>query len=638
MSDRAGSANSISNSASAAAIKSPRGSNPERSGSEREIPGQGCIGLPIEAGNHAVARFVQRKDDVPPSTAATIAPPDDVKLFESPIENLFGMLGTKKSLKGSFKLPVDNKTFLGGYVAVEGLTGSAEAGLEVARSGNGTVLSTTKGGSVDAKRNPKERQNEIESKGKAIGLDLKTTHAGLLNAVIEFMGGKPVGTSGEMKWLGLDGMVDKDGKLDSAGLGFEITEKMEFAFEDGFSFTPSVSLSVNLASVDLKNHKIAVAGAAVNIAGEGAKKSSLPPLDIAGFRTPKFDKTISLKVSGSVNARLNEKKVGRKLLEFIGKQAAGRVAPTLLKVVQGLESPAAKMITGGVMTVCNVLDAYIEGDRQKNLGELAANMPYVYGGGFMNGFANTAVSAPATAQGPVSQFQSAGQAAGKRAKADAIERAKTAPGAADFTAVELEKGIDELLKEKPLGLEAIAVQARKPVDEYVLNKFVETRTNGATDVFDFLGNTDHKIDPKNPEASQEYRHFRDRVLKAYTTRTNDPYYSDTAIKNAYAAADKEGVPPEKLQAWLANYMQGKAQGAIDSAEPDTRMDALMTKKKLLNDLLGGWVSDEDIRKVQPIVLNTPKEAGRQELLVICRSWKPQLNAKQAKLLSDLTGA
>jgi hypothetical protein len=552
------------------------------------------------------------------------------------------MIGSKKSLKGSYKLPLKDRPVLGGYVVVDGLTGSAEAGLEVVRSGNGTVLSTTKGGSIGAARNPKEQKSEIESKGKAIGLELKTTHDGLLNDAVKHMSANALGTSQEVKWFGLDTMVDKEGELGSADLGMEATEKMEISLGGGFVVTPSVSLSLNIASVDMKNHTVKVGTAAITVAGEGAKKGTIDPIDIGGFRTPKYDKTVSLKLAGSVNARINEKKVlaklALKLFEAVGKQAAGRLAPRLIKVVQGLESPPAKMIVAGVMSVCNVLDAYIEGDRQKNLGELAANMPYVYGGGFMNGFGKMVVSPPATAQGPVAQFQAAGQDAGRKARIEAVEKAKTAPGASDFSTVELEGAIDDRLRTNPLGLEAIAVQARKPVDDYVLSKFVETRTNGATDVFDFLGNTDHKIDPKNPESSQEYRHFRDRILKAYTTRTNDPYFSDTAIKNAYAAADKQGVPPEQLQAWLANYMQGKAQGAIDSAEPDTRMDALLSKKKVLNDLLGGWVSDEDIRKVQPIILNTPKEAGREELLVICRSWKSQLNAKQAKLLSDLTGA
>jgi hypothetical protein len=184
----------------------------------------------------------------------------------------------------------------------------------------------------------------------------------------------------------------------------------------------------------------------------------------------------------------------------------------------------------------------------------------------------------------------------------------------------------------------VAADARQQVDAYVLKKFVDTRTNAATDIFDFLAGTDHKIDPSNPESSPEYVHFRDKVLKAYTTRTNDPYYQDTALKNAMAKAQQEGVKPDQLEAWIANYMQQQAQGAIDAAEPDTRGDELEGKKKAINDLLSGYVSDEDIRNVQPIVLNTPRDKGRDDLLAVCRRWKPELNERQAKLLSDLTGA
>ena len=316
-----------------------------------------------------------------------------------------------------------------------------------------------------------------------------------------------------------------------------------------------------------------------------------------------------------------------------------RLLPQVAKGLGFLTGVPAKMITAGVMTVCNAIDAYIEGDRQKHLGELAATLPYVYAGGFLSAFKKTAAGAPATPYGPVAQFLAAGGTTGKEAREKVVSDVKATPEGKGATDAEVETAVDDAIKSKPVfGVANVAQEARKPVDDYVLKKFIDGRTNAATGIFDFLGGTDHKIDPNNPEASPEYVKFRDHILKAYTTTTNDPYFNDTALKNAMKEAEKQGIKPDQLEGWLSNYMMKKAQGEIDEAEPDTRMDELETSKKTVNDLLSGYVSDDDIRAVQPIVLNTPKDKGRDQLLSICRKWKGDLNERQSKLLSDLTGA
>ncbi len=623
------------------AERTPRSTAAE--GSSGGIP-VGVVGaVQAGAGNRAVARLVQRDGPTPPPSAAPPTP-DEVKFFESPIENLVGMIGKKKSIKSQLKWPMERAVWKD-WVILEGFSVTAEAGLEIARAGNTTVLSLQQGGAQSATR--EQRKSELEGRGKTIGAELKTTHDGILTQ-IRGKAGAIQGEALEVKWLGLEGMIGNDEKgnerFDEVGLGAEVTEKIEIPLFDKVKFTPSVSLGVGLVGADMKSSppKVKVGAASLNAAGEVAHKESLSPLDIAGLRTPRYDKAWTVKVTGSAHARLNEKKIAQKLAEkiavVVAEQAAKRALPAVVRSLKMLDGPEAKMITIAVLMVCNGIDAFIEGDRQKNLGELAASLPYVFAGGFMSTYKKMPVSAPATAYGPVAQFQEAGSGAGTKARAAVIEEVKKHPDAKGHTDAEITTEVDAAIKEKPYGMAQVAAEARKQVDDYVLKKFIDTRTNAATDIFDFMAGTDHKIDPNNPESSPEYVHFRDKVLKAYTTRTNDPYFQDTALKNAMAKAQQEGVQPDQLEAWLANYMQKQAQGAIDAAEPDTRGDELEGKKKAINDLLSGYVSDEDIRNVQPIVLGTPKDKGRDELIAVCWKWKFHLNERQAKLLSDLTGA
>lgn len=615
----------------------------------RRASGEGAAGLPVGVvgglqagiGNQAVARLVQRESPGPtPPTSAAPPTPDEVKFFESPIENLVGLIGKKKAIKSQLKWPMNRKVW-NDWVVIEGFSVTAEAALEIARAGNTQVLSLQQGGAQSANR--EQRKSELESRGRTVGAEIKSTHDGIITQ-LRGRTGAIAGEALEVKWLGLEGLIGRDGKgderFDEVGLGAEVTEKVEIPLFDKVKFTPSVSLSVGLVGADMKHTPPAVKVGAVslNAAGEVAHKESLPPLDIGGLRTPRYDKAWTVKVTGSATARLNEAKIAQKLAIMIAEQAAKRALPAVVRGLKILEGPEAKMIVAGVLIVCNGIDAFIEGDRQKNLGELAASLPYVFAGGFLSSYKKLPVSAPATAYGPVAQFQEAGAGTGAKARSAVIEEVKKQPEAAGHTDAEIVKEVDEAIREKPYGMAQVAADARQQVDAYVLKKFVDTRTNAATDIFDFLAGTDHKIDPSNPESSPEYVHFRDKVLKAYTTRTNDPYYQDTALKNAMAKAQQEGVKPDQLEAWIANYMQQQAQGAIDAAEPDTRGDELEGKKRAINDLLSGYVSDEDIRNVQPIVLNTPRDKGRDDLLAVCRRWKPELNERQAKLLSDLTGA
>jgi len=618
-------------------------------GQERQrASGDGAAELPVGVvgslqagiGNRAVARLVQREPPGPtPPTSAAPPTPDEVRFFESPIENLVGTIGKKKSIKSQLKWPMNRKVW-NDWVVLEGFSITAEAGLEIARAGNTTVLSLQEGAAQSATR--EQRKSELEGRGRTVGAELKTTHDGLITQ-IRGKTGAIQGEALEVKWLGIEGLVGRDDKgnerFDEVGLGAEITEKVEIPLFDKMKFTPSVSLSLGLVGADMKSSppSVKVGAVSLNAAGEAAHKDSLPPLDLAGLRTPRYDKAWTVKVTGSGTARLNEAKIAQKLAIIVAEQVAKKALPAVVRSLKILDGPPAKMIAIGVMTVCNGIDAFIEGNRQKNLGELAASLPYVFAGGFMSTYQKMAVSAPATAYGPVAQFQEAGAGTGTKARAAVVDEVKKHPDATGRTDAEIATEIDAAIKEKPLGMAQIAADARKQVDDYVLKKFIDTRTNAATDIFDFLAGTDHKIDPNNPESSPEYVHFRDKVLKAYTTRTNDPYFQDTALKNAMERARQEGVQPDQLEAWIANYMQKQAQGAIDAAEPDTRGDELEGKKKAINDLLSGYVSDEDIRNVQPIVLGTPKDKGRDDLIAVCRNWKLQLNERQAKLLSDLTG-
>jgi hypothetical protein len=606
----------------------------------------------LPAGNAAVARLVdggliRRAPDAPAAAPASggggsTPQPGDDKHFDSAFDKALGLVGKKKSKKTSVNLPHD-KSFFNGWAKSEGTTFAGEVSVEVAKSGATTIISAGQGTS-SARSNEMQdygkRKTQLEGEGQTVGLEAKTAFEAVAGTTPDWLGSKATSRSSELKWAGLEALVSKDAngkeKLSEASIGVEWTGKYEITLADGWKATPQVSAAVTLmaASYGETVPKVKIAVGTVSAHMEGAYKKQIATRDIAGLRLPAYEQTYAAKLSGSYGIRLNEEKVAKEIAIKVAEKVAVKALPQLVRGLRVLDSPPAKMITIGVLTVANAIDAYIEGDRQKNLGELAATLPYVFAGGFLSTYKKMPVSAPATSNGPVAQFQTAGAAAGTKARGEIVAEVKKLPEASGHSDEEIGKEVDAAVKDKPMGLPTIAGIARTEVDAYVLKKFIEGRENSATKVFDLFGGTDHKIDPNNPEGSAEYVHFRDKILKAYTTRQNDPYYSDTAFKNAVQAAEKAGVPPDQMEAWIAQHMQKQAQGSIDAAEPETRGDDVEKAKQEVRSLLSGWVSDDDIRQAGRVLSNVPKEKREEVKAVMIEMRNSLVSDSQAALLDE----
>lgn len=234
-----------------------------------------------------------------------------------------------------------------------------------------------------------------------------------------------------------------------------------------------------------------------------------------------------------------------------GRKGAAIVASRIVSVLEAIFSVPGVMIAAGVMSVLTFLDAWVEGDRIRNLGELAQRLSFAYGGAFAA--KREGSGAPAGAGGTISaQFTEAGTVAAQNYKDQLLTEAKQKAAAegANVSDEDLRAEIDKQLKEHPIGIMAAAEAAKPRIDEYILDKFVKGRErsllrrgmNTVLGVFGFgLGEVRN---------SHEYKKFQEDYLPAYTNENAREIAAQQAVKEL----QKQGKPitTENLQQHFAN--------------------------------------------------------------------------------------
>jgi hypothetical protein len=291
---------------------------------------------------------------------------------------------------------------------------------------------------------------------------------------------------------------------------------------------------------------------------------TFPPIEVAG----KVKAQVSATVQPNKGAILLEfaKRLGPKILErvalYTGSKAAASIAARVVSGAKAVFSIPGAMVSAGVMSVLTLLDAYMEGDRIRNLGLLAQRLAFVYSGAYVKAYSGKGGAPGEGGDSATAQFASAGAATAKKHKGEILDKVKQKaeeegyPMKGKAPAVFKEQ-VDKYIEENPVGIGTIMPMAKPPIDKYILDRFVKGREEAWTRkamgfVVGIWGGSLGDV-----KDSYEYEKFKEDYLPAYT---DDKAYQ-LAIQQAIEDLEEQGKPvnPDNVNDALYDYFTEKAQ-------------------------------------------------------------------------------
>ncbi|MBN1934498.1 MAG: hypothetical protein JW934_07520 [Anaerolineae bacterium] len=468
------------------------------------------------------------------------------------------LLGSVKAIQ-KFKHKVVMNKSLGPYATLKSLAVGLAGELGISAKGSAVMVGRSSGESTSTKSTMQEygrRKTELDKQGQATASEVSVKVTDTVNDLFSVDL-----KDATIKWIGesfdekeIKGTIDVQGKADNGLLA---------------------GLKLDVYNLNLEDPTKSSAGTVTPYAGwEGSLPliSIQPPaLDWVTF--PPIEVTGKVKVTGEAEIQPNTpaillelaKRFGPKIAERIalatGSKAAGPIAARIVSAAQNVFSIPGMMIASGIMSVLTVIDAFMEGDRIKNLGTLAQRLAMVYAGAYVGEW-NGQGGASMGGDSATAQFASAGAAVALQHKDDVLAKVKQQAVQeelpVDGQAAEIWKtAVEEEIKNNPTGIGDILPAAQGPVDQYILDRWTKGREEawtrkGMNIVLGVFGMGLGEV-----KGSAEYEKFKGDYLQAYTT---DKAYQ-VAIEQATTDLEKEGRPvtPENVNEALYGYFTKKAQ-------------------------------------------------------------------------------
>ncbi len=532
-------------------------------------------------GNHAVQRMmagVQRQESTEgagggsagpveqpttspaaPDSAASVPEMDAPKAMNILMATLLGSVKAMEKFK--HKVALDRK--IGSYATLKSVAVGLAGELSVSAKGSPVILTTGSGGSTTTKSTMQEygrRKTALDKQGQAtvgeIGVKLTDTVNNLFNVELKDAYIKWISESLDEKEI--KGTVDIAGKADNGLLA---------------------GLKLDVYNLNLEDPTKSTAGAVTPYAGwEGSLpliSVQIPPLDWITF--PAIEVAGKAKVTGEAEIQPNipaillelAKRFGPKIAERValatGSKAAGPIAARIVGAAKNVFSIPGAMAAAGVMSVLTFIDAFMEGDRIRNLGMLAQQLALVYAGAYVaewNGQGGSPGGSPG-GEGPITaHFAAAGQEVALRNKQDVLQKvmqqAVQEELPIDGQAAEIWKqAVQDEIKNNPAGIGDIVPAAQGYVNQYILEKWAKGREEAWTRKGMDMMLGVFGMGVGEVKGSAEYEKFKGDYLKAYTT---DRAYQ-IAIEQAVSDMEREGKPvtPENVNEALYGYFTKKAQ-------------------------------------------------------------------------------
>lgn len=473
-------------------------------------------------------------DRIQRDNTAPAAPPATQDADKALTDLLAIFAGSLKAV-GKFKHKFETKRKLGSYATLKGVGIAAEISLEAAPKGAALSTGRSAGGSLSTKG------KEIDKKGKLAGEEVKVKLKTVMKELFDISF-----PDIELKW------AEEELK------GEEFKGNIDLSFKTEKGWTGGVK--VDLYKFNLKDPAKSTIGTLTPYGGWQGEvpviKISIPPTEDVVFPIIEVKGKGKATVEPEIEPNKKEiivafvKKFGPKLAERIAMATgdkAAKVASRFVARARSLTGLPASLIVGTLMTILPVLDAFVEGDRIKNLGELAQRLPYVYAGAFLaekNGAGGGGGGAGGAGGTVVPQFANAGTAAAKKLKQDALAEAKQFAQQENVTIPEPEliAEVDKAVKEMPMGIAEVAAVAQEEVNKYILDRFVKDREKsllrkGMNALIGLIGG-----DLGEVKDSEEYKKFKEKLLPAYTQFDPNSADLNPVLKKAVATLQAEGKP------------------------------------------------------------------------------------------------